>query len=84
MTINLKLLLSYDVAVIKWIMLCIKNDMTIHYMKILQEQFKIMMPVTTMQFDLEIMSTLKEIRSYNKQNLTLVIISHMNTHHKLI
>ena len=74
--------LSHDVTVIQWIALCHKNHQTtcvitlwhIHVMSLKTS-------VSTMRFVIEIMLILKAIKShfkgsYDKQNLTLLIISY--------
>ena len=73
--------LSYDVAVIQWITSCHKNRMTTNVIIFLRVHVTSMTTsVSTIRFPIEIMLILKAIKShfngsYNKQNLTLVILS---------
>ena len=71
-------ILSYDIAVIQWLTSCHKHPMTTRYITLgnchdaVRDNFV---------FSFEIMSTFKAIKlcltqSYDKQNLTLVIISY--------
>ena len=74
--------LSYDVAIIQWITSCHKNSMTtrviiqwLEYVKSLKTS------ASAMRFLIEIMFILTAIKShfnesYNKQTLTLVVISY--------
>ena len=74
--------LSYEIAVIQWIMLCHKNGLitcVITFWRIHATSLE--MSVTTIHFLIEIMFILKVIKShfkglYDKQNLTLVVISY--------
>ena len=74
--------LSYDVAVFQWITSCHKNLMTTRVITLRRVYIKSLTPsVSTMGFLHEIMFILKAIkihfkRSYDKQNLTLVVVSH--------
>ena len=75
-------ILSYDVAIIQWIMSCHKNRMTTRVITLWRvDVTSLTMSVSTVHFLLEILSTLKAIKSnfngsYDKQNLTLVVISY--------
>ena len=67
--------LAYHVPVIQWIMLCQKNHMTTHVIIIWHEH------VTSLCFLIEKMFIVQAIKSYSKgsydkQNLTLVVISY--------
>ena len=79
-TINTNL--SYDVAVIQWITSCHKNHMNTRVITILARRRNIIDNVRFNNgFLIEIMLILKAIqshfsRSYDKQNLTLVVISY--------
>ena len=74
--------LSYDVAVIQWITLCHNKHMTTRVITLWRVHVTSLTTfVSTMRFLLEIIITLKAIkshlkRSYDKQNLTLVVISY--------
>ena len=71
---------SYDVAVIQWITLCLKNRMTTRVITLWRvDVTSLTTSVSTMRFLLEILSIFKAIissfkGSYDKQNLTLVVI----------
>ena len=78
MTINL----SHDVAVNQWVTSCHKNHMTTRVVIL----WRVHVPsfTATMRFLIEIVFILKAIKfhskvSYDKQNLTLVIISYQMT-----
>ena len=74
--------LSYDVAVIQWITSCHKNRMTTRVITLWRvDVTSLTTSMSTMCFLLEILSILKAIKSnilesYDKQNLTLVVISY--------
>ena len=74
--------LSHDVAVIQWITSCHKNRMTTRVITLLRVSVtSLTTSMSTMRFLSEIMFVLKAIKShfkgsYNKQNLTLVVISY--------
>ena len=70
--------LSYDVAVIEWITSCHKNHMTKHVITLWHNLIENV--CVNNAFSFEIMFNLKAIKShckgsYDKQNLTLMIIS---------
>ena len=73
---------SYDVAVIQWITSCHKNRMTTRVITLWRvDETSLTTSVSTMHFLLEILSIFKAIESsfkgsYDKQNLTLVVISY--------
>ena len=73
--------ISYDVAVIQWITSCHKNRMNTRVKTLCRVDVTSMtMSVSAMRFLIEIMVKLKAIKSqfkgsYDKQNLTLVVIS---------
>ena len=73
---------SYDVAVIQWIMSCDKIHMTTSVITLWRVNVtSFTTSLSTMCFLPEIMFVLKAIKShfrgsYNKQNLTLKVISH--------
>ena len=73
---------NYDVAVIHWITSCYKTRMTTRVITLWREDVKsFTTSVSTMLFLVEIILTLKAIKShlkgpYDKQNLTLVVISY--------
>ena len=77
-----KTILSYDVAVIQWINSCHENRMTTRVITFWRVDVKALtMSVKTMRFLFEILPSLKAIkssfkRSYDEQNLTLVVISY--------
>ena len=77
-----KISLSYDVAVIQWITSCQKNHMTTRVITLWRVHVtSLTTSMSTMLFRLEILSILKAIKSdfkgsYDKQNLTLVLISY--------
>ena len=74
--------LSYDVAVIQWKTSCHKNRMTTRVITLWRIHVtSLTTSVSTMRFLLEIVFILKAIKShfkgsYNKQNLTLMVISY--------
>ena len=74
--------LSYDVAVIQWITSCHKTRMTTRVITLWREDITLLTTsVSTTRFLLEILSVLKAIKShfkgsFDKQNLTLLIISY--------
>ena len=74
--------LSYDVAVLQWIPSCYKNRMTTRVITLLRVYLKsLTTSVSNSEFLIEIMIILKAIKShfkksYDKQNLTLVVISY--------
>ena len=74
--------LSYDVAVIQWITSCNKNRMTTHVITLWQvHATSSTTSVSTMRFSLNIayLKTMKshfDVSYYDKQNLTLVVISY--------
>ena len=74
--------LSFDVAVIQWITLCHKYRMTTRVITLWRADVtSLTTSVSTMRFLLEILPILKAIKSnfkgsYDKQNLTLVVISY--------
>ena len=83
--------LSYDVVVIQWITLCHKNRMTTRVITLCRVDVTSMTTsLSTMRFRIEIMFILKTIKSYfkgsyDKQNLTLVVISYeMITRRRLV
>ena len=84
--------LSYDVAVIQWIMSCHKNRMTTRVITLWRVDVKsLTTSVSTMHFLIKILSILKAIKytfkgSSDKQNLTLVVISYeiYETRHRLV
>ena len=73
--------LSYDVAVIEWITSCHKNRMTTHIIILWQVHVaSLTMSMSAMHFLLYIKFVLNAIKSnfkwsYDKQNLTLVVVS---------
>ena len=75
-------ILSYDVAVIQWITPCHKNRMITREITLWRDYItSLTTPVLTMRFLSEIMFILKVIKShkkgpYDKQTLTLVVISY--------
>ena len=77
-----KINLSYDVAVIQWITSCNKNHMTTRVITLWRVNVtSLTTSVSTMRFVAEIMFFLRAIKShfresYDKQNLTLVVISY--------
>ena len=77
-----KSLSYYDVAVIQWITSCHKNRMTIRVITLWRVYVtSLTTSVSSMRFLCEIMFILKAIKShfkrlYDKQNLTLVVISY--------
>ena len=80
--------ISYDVAIIQWIMLCHKNRMTTHEITLWGVQVtSLTMSVSAMCFLVEIMIIVKAIKyhlkkeSYDKQNLTLLVILYEMTAH---
>ena len=74
----------YDVSVIQWKTSCNKNRMTTRVITLWRKRVaSLTTSVSTMRFLLEILPILKAIksnfkRSYDKQNLTLVVISYEN------
>ena len=74
--------LSYDIAVIQWITLCHINSMTSQVTTLWGiEVTSLTTSVSTMPFHIEIIFILETIkshfkRSYDKQKLTLVVISY--------
>ena len=80
--VHKKTVLSYDVAVIQWITSCYKNRMTTRVITLWRVDVTSLTTCTsTMRFLLEILTILKAIKSdfegsYDKQNLTLVVISY--------
>ena len=77
--------LSHDVAVIQWITSCQKNHMTTRVTTLWRAHVtsKTTSVVSTMRFLVQIMYTLKAIKShlkgaYDKQNLTLVVFPYEN------
>ena len=74
--------LSYDFAVIQWITSCDKNRMTTRVITFWRVDItSLATSVSTMRFLLEVLPILKAIKSnfkgsYDKQNLTRVIISY--------
>ena len=77
--------LSYDVTVIQWIKSCHKNCMTTRVITLLALRCNVIDNVSVNNgFLIEIMIILKVIKSplkgsYDKQNLTLVVISYEMT-----
>ena len=75
-------LLSYDVAVIQWITSCHKNHMTARVITLWRVHVTSLTTSTsTMRLLIEIIFSLNAIKShfkvsYDKQNLTLVVISY--------
>ena len=73
-------ILSYEVAVIQWIMSCNKNHMTTRVITLWRvDVTSLTTSVSIMRFLLEILSSLKALKSNfkgsnNKQNLTLMVI----------
>ena len=72
---------SYDFAVIQWITSCYKNRMTTRYITLWWEQLRHDDVHVNHAFSVEQLSTVKSIKSnlkgsYDKQNLTLVVISY--------
>ena len=84
--------LPYDVAVIRWITSCHKNRKSTRVITLWRERVTILTTsVSTMHFRIEIMFILKAIKShfkgsYDKQNLTHVVISYeiYETHRRLV
>ena len=84
--------LSYDVAVIQWITSCHKNRMTIRVITLWRVDVTSLTTfVSTMHFLTEIKLMLMAVKSifkgsYDKQNLTLVVISYeiYETHQRLV
>ena len=78
----MKKTLSYDVVVIQWTMSCHKNRMTTCVITLwLVEVKSLTTSLSTMHFLIVIMFILKAIKShfkgsYDKQNLTRVVISY--------
>ena len=74
--------LSHDVAVIQWITSCHKNRMTTRVITLWRVHVtSLTTSVSTMRFLLEILFILKATKSsfrksYDKQNLTLMVISY--------
>ena len=74
--------LSYDVAIIQWITSCHKNRLTARKITLWRVHVgSLTMSVSTMCFLIEILLILNAIKShfkgsYDKQNLTLVVISY--------
>ena len=74
--------LSHDVAVIQWITSCHKNRMTTRVITLWRVNVtSLTTSVSTIRFVAEIVFVLKAIKShfrgsYDKQNLTLVVISY--------
>ena len=86
------LYLSYDVAVIQWITSCHKNHMTTRVIALWRvDVMSLTTSVSTMRFLIEIKFALNAIKSpcqasYDKQNLTLEVISYeiYETRRKLV
>ena len=74
--------LSYDIAVIQWITSCHKNRMTTRVKTLWRvDVTSLTTSVSTKRLLIEIMFAVKAIKShfkesYDKQNLTLVVISY--------
>ena len=74
--------LSYDVAVTQWIKLCHKNRMSTRVITLWRVHVtSLATSVSTMRFLIEVLIILKATQfyfkqSYDKQNLTLVVISY--------
>ena len=81
-TASCKTFLSYGVAVIQWIMSCHKNRMTTRVITLWRVYVtSLTTSVATMRFNIEQMFILKAIKSrfkwsYDKKNLTLVVITY--------
>ena len=81
MNVSFDFILSYDVAVIQWIMSCHKNRMTTGNNTLARRRSVIDNVCVNNAFFIEIMFILKAIKShfrgsYDKQNLTRVVISY--------
>ena len=73
---------SYDVAIVQWITSCRKNHMTTHVITLWYAHItSLTTSVSATHFLTKVMFILKAIKShfkgsYDKQNLTLVVISY--------